>query len=215
MAEQKEQTQSQKKGFSIALGLVDYINPLTFSINTFLIWNGLHAAMSMPQRVVYLIGLILALVIGIVIPTGKLLVGMGKMEFRLPFILFFLVNAGIMAIGATLLSMVASTKVLIIVLVAIIAILAFLWISTKKFNSAVLFTGTFGYTMIYVSMAIMAVQAGKILPVVFFALACAIMYGLIIFSMKADLTNPKLHWPIEGLNIGCQILFAIGLLILF
>jgi len=213
MAENK--TDSQKKGFNVALGLVDYVNPLTYSINTFLILSGARHLMGPVQFWGYLIGIIISLIIGIVIPTGKLLVGMGKIEFRLPYALFFIVNLGIMLTGVSLFAAVAGTKALIIALVIILVIIFGLWAMTKKFNSAIMFTGTLGYTLIYISLIMLALRAGKILPMIMFILCWCIMMGIIVMSMKVDLTNPKWHWPIEGGNIGTQIILMIGLIVLF
>ena len=213
MAENK--TDSQKKGFNVALGLVDYVNPLTYSINTFLILSGARHLMGPLQFWGYLIGIIISLIIGIVIPTGKLLVGMGKIEFRLPYALFFIVNLGIMLTGVSLFAAVAGTKALIIALVIILVIIFGLWAMTKKFNSAIMFTGTLGYTLIYISLIMLALRAGKILPMILFILCWCIMMGIIVMSMKVDLTNPKWHWPIEGGNIGTQIILMIGLIVLF
>ena len=80
---------------------------------------------------------------------------------------------------------------------------------------SVMLMGLTGYTMIYVCMACYAITAGAWSSMALFALACLIMYGIIVFSMKVDLSNPKNHWWIEGLNISCQIFFAIGLIFLF
>ena len=213
MAENK--TDSQKKGFNVALGLVDYVNPLTYSINTFLILSGARHLMNPVQFWGYLIGIIISLIIGIVIPTGKLLVGMGKIEFRLPYALFFIVNLGIMLTGVSLFAAVAGTKALIIALVIILVIIFGLWAMTKKFNSAIMFTGTLGYTLIYISLILLALRAGKILPMIMFILCWCIMMGIIVMSMKVDLTTPRWHWPIEGGNIGTQIILMIGLIVLF
>ena len=213
MAENK--TDSQKKGFNVALGLVDYVNPLTYSINTFLIFAGVKHLMNPLQFWGYLIGIIISLIIGIVIPTGKLLVGLGKIEFRLPYALFFIVNFGIMITGVALFHTVAGTKALLIALAVILAIILGLWAMTKKINSAIMFTGTLGYTLIYIALIMLALRAGKILPMIMFILCWCIMMGIIVMSMKVDLTNPKWHWPIEGGNIGTQIILMIGLIVLF
>ena len=213
MSENK--TDSQKKGFSVALGLVDYVNPLTYSINTFLILSGVRHLMNPVQFWAYLIGIIISLIIGIVIPTRKLLVGLGKIEFRLPYALFFIVNLGIMVTGVALFGTVAGTKALLIALAVILAIILGLWAKTKRFNSAIMFTGTLGYTLIYISLVMLSLRAGKILPMILFILCWCIMMGIIVMSMKVDLTNPKWHWPIEGGNISCRIILMIGLIILF
>ena len=211
----KKKTDSQKKGFSVALGLIDFINPLTYSINTFLILAGVKHLMNPVQFWAYLIGIIISLIIGIVIPTGKLLVGLGKIEFRLPYALFFIVNLGILVTGVALFSVVAGTTALIIALLVILAIILALWKATKKFNSAIMFTGTLGYTLISIALVLFALRAGKILPVVLFILCWCMMMGIIVFSMKADLKNPKNHWPIEGGNITCQLVLMLGLILLF
>lgn len=210
-----EQTNSQKKGFSVALGIVDFVNPITYSINTFLIAGGLRTAMSTPQWTVFLCGIILSLFIGIVIPVCKLLVGLGKIEFRLPVGLFLACNLGIFLTGAALLSIVAKTGVFITIISVLAVLIIFAGIASKKLNTSVMLMGLTGYTMIYVCMACYAIVNGAWISMALFALACLTMYGIIVFSMKADLSDPKNHWWIEGLNISCQIIFAIGLIILF
>ena len=209
-----EQTKSQEKGFSVALGLVDFINPLTYSINTILIAKGLKAAMNSGQWTAFLCSICLSLFIGLVIPACKLLVGLGKIEFQLPYGLFFACNLGIFVTGVTLLSLVAKKGIFIAVTAVLALLITAAGVASKKFNTSVMLLGLFGYTMIYVCMAIYAVSAGKWFSFAAFVLACAIMYGIIGFSMKADLTKPKNHWWIEGLNISCQIIFALGLLVL-
>lgn len=213
MAENK--TESQKKGFNVALGLIDFLNPVCYSINTFLIFAGVKAIMKPVQFWAYLVGIVISLVLGLIIPTGKLLVGLGKIEFKLPYFMFFVVNFGIMLTGVALFSVVASAKTLIICLIAILVIILGIWAATKKFNSAIMFTGTLGYTLIYAALVMFALKAGLIIPVILFALCWCLMIGVIIFSMSADLTNPKNHWPIEGGNIACQFVLMVGLILLF
>ena len=70
--------------FSISLGLFDYINPIFYSVTTLTIIRKLGPLMARPIRIVFVVGAILSLIFGFTIPTVKLLVGLGKMSFKMP-----------------------------------------------------------------------------------------------------------------------------------
>ena len=86
-------------GFSVPLGLVDYINPILYAITTYTIIINMREVMKTPFYELFIIGASMSLLFGLIIPTGKLIVGLGIIKFRMPVILVFLVNSGILLSG--------------------------------------------------------------------------------------------------------------------
>ena len=82
--------------FSVALGLFDYVNPLFYAVTCLTV--ALHTWNVMPLWVYlcYVLGAVVSMVFGLTIPTVKLLVGLGKMRFKMPVNLVFYVNSGIL-----------------------------------------------------------------------------------------------------------------------
>ena len=88
--------------FSVPLGLLDYINPILYSITMVTITGKLFSEMGHPINVIFLIGAIISVFFGLIIPTGKVLVGLGIIKFRMPVSLVFSVNTGILISGLML-----------------------------------------------------------------------------------------------------------------
>ena len=63
--------------FSVPLGLLDYVNPILYMITIVTILKNTYSAMGKPYNIVLLIGAVLSVVFGFVIPTGKVIVGLG------------------------------------------------------------------------------------------------------------------------------------------
>ena len=83
--------------FSVPLGLLDYINPIFYTVTTTTIITNLE--MKMGFKVFFIIGMIISLIFGYTIPTIKILVGLGKIKFKMPVNLVFFVNFGIFISG--------------------------------------------------------------------------------------------------------------------
>ena len=88
----KTETQVQKERFnrfSVPLGLLDYVNPVFYSITMITIIRSLYPVMNPPYSRILLAGAVISIFFGLIIPTGKVLVGLGIVRFRMPVSLVF------------------------------------------------------------------------------------------------------------------------------
>ena len=72
---------NQWNKFSVPLGMVDYINPILYTITITTIIKSIMSSIESPFNIILLIGAILSICFGFFIPTGKVLVGLGMVEF--------------------------------------------------------------------------------------------------------------------------------------
>lgn len=203
--------------FSLALGLFDYINPIFYSITSITVLLNMKSLMAKPVLIIYAIGMLMSLVFGFTIPTVKCLVGLGKFEFKMPVNLVFYVNSGILLSGMALSSHVLglSFAVLAIMLICVVALLAFIVYRTGKFNTAAVLTGAVGYILIYSSLIALAIKSGKMLCVAMYGVAICLFVFLCLVGIGSDLKKPKVHWAIEISNVVCQMLVAVSTILLF
>ena len=203
--------------FSVPLGLLDYVNPILYTVTMFELFRYWYPQMQQPYGILFLIGAGISVFFGLLIPTGKVLVGLNVIKFRMPVSLVFCVNAGILLSGLMLLQsvMVIRSSVLIFLVLVIVAVLAFLYHQTKKLNTIAVLTGAAGYLLTYVSLITLSARRNMVFPIVLYAMAVLLFIMLCGIGIKADLKNPKIHWIIEASNILCQLLVAVGTAILF
>lgn len=203
--------------FSVALGLFDYINPVLYGITVITIVINMFGVMSMPTFILFALGAVVSLIFGLSIPTVKLIVGLGKMQFKMPVNLVSFVNTGILLSGIALLSHVAALKPLILALVLVLSavIIGYLWYKTGKFNTVAVLIGAVGYLMIYISMIMLSIRNGVTAPIVLYALAICFFVFLCLVGILANLKNAKVHWVIEISNVICQFSVALATVILF
>lgn len=203
--------------FSVPLGLLDYVNPILYSITMITIIKNIFTAMGRPFNSLLLIGAVISIFFGLVIPTGKVLVGLGVIQFVMPVSLVFCVNAGILLSGLMLLRFVLQLKTGMFTLLtaAILAALMLLYRKSRKLNTVAVLTGAAGYLLIYASLIILSVQKGGAFPVILYAAAILLFAMLCAIGIKANLKDPKIHWVIETSNVLCQLLVAIATVLLF
>ena len=197
--------------FSVPLGLLDYINPILYSITIITIIK------NTPYNLILLIGAIISIFFGFIIPTGKVIVGLGIIKFRMPVSLVFCVNTGILLSGLMILRYVMNLELipLLIIISIILILLVMLYIKSKKINTIAVLTGAFGYLLIYTSLITLSIKTQIILPIILYAFAIILFIMLCGIGIKANLKKPKVHWVIEISNVLCQLLVAIATLILF
>ena len=202
--------------FSVALGLFDYINPIFYGVTVITILIKMFGVMSVPTYILFAVGAVISLIFGLSIPTVKLIVGLGKMQFKMPVNLVSFVNTGILLSGIALVSHVVGIKplTLCIVLLCAAGIIGFLWYKTGKFNTVAVLIGAVGYLMIYASQITLSVRSGMILPVVLYALAICLFVFLCLVGILSNLKNAKVHWVIEISNVVCQFSVAMATVIL-
>ncbi|MBQ5535601.1 MAG: hypothetical protein IIU01_02480 [Oscillospiraceae bacterium] len=179
--------------------------------------KNIFTAMGRPFNSLLLIGAVISIFFGLVIPTGKVLVGLGVIQFVMPVSLVFCVNAGILLSGLMLLRFVLQLKTGMFTLLtaAILAALMLLYRKSRKLNTVAVLTGAAGYLLIYASLIILSVQKGGALPVILYAAAILLFAMLCAIGIKANLKDPKIHWVIETSNVLCQLLVAIATVLLF
>ena len=107
--------------FSVALGLFDYINPIFYAVTVITIMIKMLGAMSVPTYIIFTLGAVISLIFGFSIPTVKLIVGLGKMQFKMPVNLVSFVNTGILLSGIALVSHVVGVKPLTLMIVLLCA----------------------------------------------------------------------------------------------
>ena len=205
------------ESFSVPLGLLDYGNPVFYTVTMVTILKNMYGVMDRPFNVILLMGAIISIFFGLVIPTGKVIVGLGLIEFRMPVSLVACVNTGILISGLMLLRHVLelSLPALLIILLLAAAALYLIYSKSKKFNTVAVMTGAIGYMLLYVSLIILSIEKDIFLPILFYVLAIFFFFMLCGIGIKADLKNPKVHWVIEVSNVMCQFLVAVGTVILF
>ena len=203
--------------FSVPLGLLDYVNPILYTVTLFELFRYWYPQMQQPYGILFLIGAGISVFFGLLIPTGKVLVGLNVIKFRMPVSLVFCVNAGILLSGLMLLQsvMVIRPSVLIFLVLVIVAVLAFLYHQTKRINTIAVLTGAAGYLLTYVSLITLSARRNMVFPIILYGMAILLFIMLCGIGIKADLKNPKIHWIIEASNILCQLLVAVGTIILF
>ena len=203
--------------FSVPLGLLDYVNPILYSITIITIIRNTSAAMGRPYNTILLIGAIMSIFFGFIIPTGKVIVGLGIIQFVMPVSLVFCVNTGILMSGLMLLKYVIGLSGAVVCALAavIICFLILVYSKTGKINSVAVLTGAAGYLLLYASLITLSSRKGMTLPVIMYALAIFLFVMLCGIGIKADLKDPKVHWVIEISNVICQFLVAAATVTLF
>lgn len=212
-----EQNHTEVKGnFSVGLGLLDYVNPIFYAVTSITILVNLFGLMKLPMYVLYALGALVSLIFGFTIPTVKVLVGLGKMEFALPVNLVSYVNLGIFLSGLMLLGYAykIAIPVFLIIIALVVAFLFLVYKKTGNFNAVAVLIGAAGYLLIYASLLKLAVAAA-IPCIILYAVAICLFVALVTMGVKGDVMNAKLHWVIESTNITCQACVAIATLLLF
>ena len=198
------------------LGLLDYINPILYSITMVTITRKLFSVMDHPINVIFLIGAIISVFFGLIIPTGKVLVGLGVIKFRMPVSLVFSVNTGILISGLMLFKFVMDLQpvFLALLILGIVAVLVFMYKKSRKVNTIAVLTGAAGYLLVYISLITLSIRKPATLPIIMYAIAILLFVMLCGIGIKANLKNPKVHWVIEISNVLCQFLVAAATIIL-
>ena len=203
--------------FSVSLGLLDYINPIFYSVTIITIIKCIFSELSNPYNSFLIIGAVLSILFGFIIPTGKVMVGLGMIKFKMPVSLVFCVNIGILLSGLMILKYVMNLNfiLLLIISLAILLLLFLIYKKSKKINTIAVLTGAFGYLLIYLSLITLSIRTNNILPSLFYACAIILFIMLCGIGIKDNLKDPKVHWKIEILNVICQGLVALSTIILF
>lgn len=206
-----------KGTFSVGLGLFDYINPILYGITVTTILKHMHGVMPSGLFWLFLCGSVISLVFGLSIPTVKLIVGLGRMQFKMPVNLVSYVNTGILLSGIALFCHVlgVNTGMLLGILACAAVIIAFLWHKTGMFNTAAVLIGAVGYLMLYASLITLSVRADRTILVILYTVAICLFVFLCLVGILANLKDAKVHWVIEIANVICQMSVAVTTILLF
>ena len=201
--------------FSVPLGLLDYINPIFYTITIITIIKNLN--LGNPYSIIMIIGAVLSILFGFAIPTLKVIVGLGIIKFKMPVSLVFLVNIGILLSGLIIFKTIMNLRLILLLIISLIIIflLFMAYKKSKKINTIAVLTGAFGYLLIYASLITLSIRTSNLLPALFYVLAIILFIMLCGIGIKGNLKNPKIHWIIEISNVLCQGLVAVSTLILF
>ena len=203
--------------FSVALGLFDYINPIFYAVTSITIIINLYHTMDKGLFIVMLAGCMLSMIFGLSIPTLKLIVGLGKIKFKMPVNLVFCVNCGLFITGLALFKYIFSINYLIMLAIIIISlfVLTMIYLKTKKFNTIAVLIGLVGYGFIHASLIMLATKIGYIVPIILYAIAVLLQIFLVLIGCFSDLNLPRVHWTLEITNVMCQGIVAISTILLF
>lgn len=203
--------------FSVPLGLLDYVNPILYTVTKTTVIRNLYSQMGSPYNFLLLIGAIISIFFGFIIPTGKVIVGLGIIDFVMPVSLVFCVNSGILLSGLMLFKHIMNLDNVVfgIMAVLIVALLIFVYSKHKKINTIAVLTGAVGYLLIYISLITLSIQKGLIIPIILYAIAIILFVMLVGIGIKGNLKNPKVHWVIEISNVICQLLVAAATVMLW
>ena len=203
--------------FSVPLGLLDYINPILYAVTIVTVIKNTFALMEKPFGVCLVVGAVISIFFGLIIPTGKVLVGLGVLRFVMPVSLVFCVNTGILLSGLALFQYVMKLHpaafLLLVILIA--AVLLCIYFKRRKIITVAVLTGAAGYLLIYSALIALSARRGLVLPMIMYAFAILLFVMLCAVGIKANLKDPRVHWVIEISNVLCQLLVAAATVLLF
>lgn len=208
---------SKMSSFSLGLGLFDYINPIFYCITSITLITGLKDLMNKPLFVLMVFGQTLSMIFGLSIPTVKVLVGLGKMKFKMPVNLVFYVNTGIFVTGLSIFNHVFNIElwIMLVIIMLTLLVLFFIYKKNKKFNTIAVLIGMVGYLLIYSSLISIAINNNYLVSIIMYAIAICLFLFLVLVGCKANLKDARVHWVIEISNVVCQCLVAISTVLLF
>ena len=192
----------------VPLGLLDYVNPILYTVTMTTIIRNIYSGMSSPFNRILFLGALISIFFGFIIPTGKVIVGLGLIRFVMPVPLVFCVNAGIFLSGMMLLQHVLDLKPAVLLMLFLLAViyLAFVYRKSRKANTIAVLTGAIGYLLIYSSLILLSLRKAMTVPVILYALA------ILLFVMLCGI---GINWVIEISNVLCQFLVTLSSVLLF
>lgn len=201
-----------------ALGLLDYLNPICYTIFTIIGFRYFRKIMKPVFFYVYLVGAIISLIGGFFIPTIKTLIGLGVMEWSLPVSKVIIANTGFLISGPMLFigtlkanrieaSSDKSVKMLS---------LAPLAVNLKFLNNFIVGFGALGMIMIYITCAKLAIEKKRYCAAVTIAISlCGTLFEAFYSNSGADLNSPAVHLVIEVGAVITHLLLVVSAYLLF
>ncbi|MCR5154794.1 MAG: hypothetical protein K6B75_08120 [Lachnospiraceae bacterium] len=201
-----------------ALGLLDYLNPICYTIFTIIGFRYFRKMMKPGFFYVYFVGAIISLIGGFFIPTIKTLIGLGVMEWGLPVSKVIIANTGFLISGPTLfigtlkknrVDAPQNNNVQLNSVGLLAANLAFL-------NNFIVGFGALGMIMIYVTCAKLAIERKRYYAAATLAIS---LFGTLFESFYsnsgADLNSPAVHLVIEVGAVITHLMLVVSAYLLF
>lgn len=189
--------------FSLALGLVDYLNVIAYACFCIVIVKFYRAKMNKSQFIMFVIGMVTSLVFAFGIPTYKVINALGLVEFIIPEFIVFFVGVGFFLSGLALFLSTCKSK-------GKAAIALAFGEAPSSFNFVAVALCVAGMMLNYVSIIKLSLQKKLKLPIILicFAIVCAI--GLPLIATNFDVFSEWVHWIVEISNIACQVFLLIS-----
>lgn len=200
-------------GFSLAMGLFDFINPIMYAGFFIYTFKKIRPYLKKGFYIVYVIGGFLSLCAGIMIPTVKCIVGLGLMEFSLPVKIVAFVNTGFILSGfsvfiGTLKKFRNPEADKDVTLRSIINPYSLL-------NSVVVLGGAVGLVLVYISYMKIALQRKR--KSAFYVLCYSLVMTLAnsFVGSAMDTSAAWVHWLIEAIAVSAHTCLFVGGILIF
>ena len=193
-------------GFSLALGVVDFFNPILMMAFFLLTVKRVKNEMPKSYWIAYIIGYISVLIAGFMIPAYKCYIGLTGLKFELPVRLVTIINIGFMIAGISIFfGTLKHRKNAAYSIVSPVSL----------FNSVIVSLGAVGLILVYVSYIKIALRRKKISSIVCIAYSLAVTFSLAFVGAALDETKAVIHWIEEIVNISGMLSLCIGGILLY
>jgi len=189
-------------GFTVWLGLTDYLNPIfqTLTLICFIIF--LRGILSKTRYSLVIIGEILAIASGFIIPTTKVIIGANNSDLPMNFLVYFVLftDIGLFISGSTLLSSFFKSKLGYLLYFGIAAITVALAFTFAGFNAGAVVIGLFGLLALDTAIFLFGKKNKRPAAMILVCVSLAITLSLGFVGMLGNLKDSKIHWIIEVTN---------------
>ena len=201
-----------------ALGLLDYINPICYTIFTVIGFFYFRKIMRPVFFYIYFVGAIISLIGGFFIPTIKTLIGLGVLEWGLPVKKVIIANTGFLISGPTLFigtlkslrrKEPESKNVTLNSFGLLTADLAFL-------NKFIVGFGALGMIMVYVTCGKLAIERKRYYALITLVISlCGTLFESVYSNSGTDLNSPAVHLVIEVGAVITHLMLVLSAYLLF
>lgn len=210
--------------FSLWLGLLDYGNPIAFTLLFTFLLKTIKSKLSKEDVVILTFGAVMSLFGGFFIPTGKCIVGLKFHDWVMPSEIVCMVNCGFFIAGTTLVKSLKDRKwetknyvryfLLVVLLIYLPFFIELLKPDFKKVVVANI-VGLVGMVCIYIYISVESLRQKKVFPMVLVIVSFLLSTALSGIGSKMDLDNALVHWLIEALAVTCHFCAYISARLVF
>ncbi|WP_407430842.1 hypothetical protein [Methanobrevibacter sp.] len=192
-------------GFSVELAIVDFLVPIIFSCSFMILKNNLKSKMEKKFYSFFVIGMSMSLVMGFIIPTYKLIVGLGFLNFTPPGYLVVITGIGLLIAGISLFINVFKEEDLSkwcgAGLILPIAYLNMIWI----------ILGVVGEALIYISLIKISKENNLKKPIIFLIISFCFIILMGMCGSLQNINSALTHWILEIENVCTQIFLLLAI----